>query len=528
MPGTPFLELPLIAGAQAQKHVTHNEALDRLDMLIQTNVTSTGLNTPPAAPLEGQTYIVGTSPTGLWAGQALKLASWRNGFWMFATPREGWQVFSTTDQSRLVFNAGQWLAPNERFDRLAINTVASGTDRLAVRAATSLFTHDGTDHRIKINKAAVADTASILFQTAFSGRAEFGLNGDDSFRLKTSANGAIWVDALTVDATGKIGVGTNTPQSALDVVGRAGGAVADISASNYGTGSGGFFHGQYAGGTLQAPTAPAAGTLIAGFGGRTFHSGGAFQPQAASAVHVVATESPSATAWGSGLVFLSTPTGTTIRKRAAWITPSGTIWAIDGSNDWDAASVSQAMPIPGTMIQASASSASGATSCTVNAIGYGGVAPGFRGLSSRGTNTVPTVSLAGDVLTFLAAHGHDGVSFNAASSALLMIRAEAAWSATSKATYITLETTPVGSTARAERVRVTGAGDVGIGIATPSTKLHVSGPIRCGSFVKAALPNAATSGAGAMIYVPDEVGGAVLAFSDGTAWRRVTDRLVVS
>jgi hypothetical protein len=34
--------------------------------------------------------------------------------------------------------------------------------------------------------------------------------------------------------------------------------------------------------------------------------------------------------------------------------------------------------------------------------------------------------------------------------------------------------------------------------------------------------------AGQMIYVTDAAGGAVPAFSDGTAWRRVTDRAVVT
>lgn len=33
---------------------------------------------------------------------------------------------------------------------------------------------------------------------------------------------------------------------------------------------------------------------------------------------------------------------------------------------------------------------------------------------------------------------------------------------------------------------------------------------------------------GRMAFVTDEAGGAVLAFGDGTAWRRVTDRAVVS
>lgn len=47
------------------------------------------------------------------------------------------------------------------------------------------------------------------------------------------------------------------------------------------------------------------------------------------------------------------------------------------------------------------------------------------------------------------------------------------------------------------------------------------------SYAKAALP-AASSFPGGMIYVSDEAGGATPAFSDGTNWRRVADRAIVS
>jgi len=47
------------------------------------------------------------------------------------------------------------------------------------------------------------------------------------------------------------------------------------------------------------------------------------------------------------------------------------------------------------------------------------------------------------------------------------------------------------------------------------------------SFTVATLPDATTNAA-RLIYVSNETGGAVPAFSDGTNWRRVTDRTVVS
>ena len=52
------------------------------------------------------------------------------------------------------------------------------------------------------------------------------------------------------------------------------------------------------------------------------------------------------------------------------------------------------------------------------------------------------------------------------------------------------------------------------------------GQVPMPSYTVAGVPSAAT--AGLWIFVTDETGGAVPAFSDGTDWRRVTDRAVVS
>lgn len=53
-----------------------------------------------------------------------------------------------------------------------------------------------------------------------------------------------------------------------------------------------------------------------------------------------------------------------------------------------------------------------------------------------------------------------------------------------------------------------------------------TGALQLPSYTVAGLPAATT--AGRMIYVSNESGGAVLAFSDGTNWRRVTDRTIIS
>ena len=78
------LGLPLMAAGQAQKEVTHNEALLILDSLIMPQSEAAPQNTPPVSPATGQCWLVGPAPTGDWSGQAHRLASWTEAGWRFA------------------------------------------------------------------------------------------------------------------------------------------------------------------------------------------------------------------------------------------------------------------------------------------------------------------------------------------------------------------------------------------------------------------------------------------------------------
>ncbi|WP_334148030.1 DUF2793 domain-containing protein [Hyphomicrobium sp.] len=90
---------------------------------------------------------------------------------------------------------------------VGINATADTTDRLSVASPASLFSHEGAGHQLKINKDDAGDTASVVFQTDFSGRAEFGLVGDDNFHVKVSADGSVWREAIVIDrSTGAVSV----------------------------------------------------------------------------------------------------------------------------------------------------------------------------------------------------------------------------------------------------------------------------------------------------------------------------------
>jgi len=200
---TTLLELPYIMPSQAQKHVTHNEALRILDAILHIRVEDRGLNEPTAAPAEGERHLLGSAPTGSFAGQAGKIAAFQDGAWVFHTPRPGWLIWDAADSALMVFDGAEWFPAfdQQNLSYMGINTTADETNRLAVAASATLLTHDGDGHQLKINKAAASDTASLLFQTAWSGRAEMGLAGNDDFSIKVSPDGDAWQTALTADPT---------------------------------------------------------------------------------------------------------------------------------------------------------------------------------------------------------------------------------------------------------------------------------------------------------------------------------------
>ncbi len=215
------LSLPYLLPAQAQKHVTHNEALARLDLLVQLAVEGFGVDTPPAVPGDGLVWALGFAASDAWAGQeAGTLATWTGTAWLFVAPQEGWLALDKTDGALWRWTGTDWArtaAPDlDNVSGVGVNTAHDSVNRLAVSSEASLLTHDGAGHQLKINKATSGDTASLLFQTGWSGRAEMGTAGDDSFAIKTSADGSAWTTAIAFDPATGLADGAAVQQSATD------------------------------------------------------------------------------------------------------------------------------------------------------------------------------------------------------------------------------------------------------------------------------------------------------------------------
>jgi hypothetical protein len=217
MDTTNRLGLPYLAAAQSQKHVTHNEALRALDALVQIGVLAADITAPPATPAEGDRYIVGAAPTGAFAGKGQMLAAYDDGSWRFATPRTGWIAYVAGSGVLMLFDGSAWrdvatlLRRLGNITGLGIGTQPDAANPFSASLNTALFAarspaDGGTgDIRLTLNRSASARTGSLLFQSAWSGRAELGLMGDDLFRIRSSADGAAWRDVLTADpATGAV------------------------------------------------------------------------------------------------------------------------------------------------------------------------------------------------------------------------------------------------------------------------------------------------------------------------------------
>jgi Protein of unknown function (DUF2793) len=102
---TAHLGLPLLFSGQSQKEVTVNEAFTKIDMLLAGAVDGT-LSSPPASPAIGESWIIGSGPTGAFAGRTDHIAGWSDGGWRFVQPSEGLRIYDREMAAIRIFSGG--------------------------------------------------------------------------------------------------------------------------------------------------------------------------------------------------------------------------------------------------------------------------------------------------------------------------------------------------------------------------------------------------------------------------------------
>lgn len=109
MPSTAQLSLPLVMPAQAQKHVTVNEALSILDAVTQLRVLGSDIVAPPAAVADGDAFVIPSGAEGEWQDKEGFVAVGSNGGWSFLTPRAGWRAWDQALSGWLVYDGARWV-----------------------------------------------------------------------------------------------------------------------------------------------------------------------------------------------------------------------------------------------------------------------------------------------------------------------------------------------------------------------------------------------------------------------------------
>ena len=123
------LAMPYLEAAQAQKHVTHNEALRVLDAVVMLAVLDRDLSAPSGSPADGDRYLVASGGTGAWSGRDGEIAAWQDGAWGFHAAREGWRLWVADEGVLLVFDGASWTgAATQNAALLGVNTTAIGSE----------------------------------------------------------------------------------------------------------------------------------------------------------------------------------------------------------------------------------------------------------------------------------------------------------------------------------------------------------------------------------------------------------------
>ena len=99
---------PNLMAGQAQKEVTHNEALAMIDGLLHPVAETTALSSPPSDPAVGRLWLVGTDAAGAWAGQDGRIALWTEGGWRFVTPTPAMTVWIADAGLWAQWNGSHW------------------------------------------------------------------------------------------------------------------------------------------------------------------------------------------------------------------------------------------------------------------------------------------------------------------------------------------------------------------------------------------------------------------------------------
>jgi uncharacterized protein DUF2793 len=199
MTDTPRFALPVIEAAQAQKHVTHNEALTLLDALTQLAVESRTLVVPPGSPVEGTCYIPAAGATGAWSGWEGQIVAFSGGGWVRIAPVSGLKAWVKAERLTVTYEDNVW--------RDGIALTANG-GRVTLRAKEEELTLAGAF--VETADAAFIPNRAIVL--GVSSRTTLAIAGATSYGVGIAGNPTQFGNLLGV-APGSTNIGVIGPNA---------------------------------------------------------------------------------------------------------------------------------------------------------------------------------------------------------------------------------------------------------------------------------------------------------------------------
>jgi hypothetical protein len=194
------LQLPFLAQGQAQKHVTVNESLLRLDALVQLAVVSATTTAQPASPSDGELYIMPSGKTGAaWGAMANEaLAYYVDGAWQEIAPREGWLAFVRDTNQFRNYDGAAWAAAYVAMGAAADSAVVHLTGAQTI-AGVKTFTSTMIGRAAFANIALASSSASNArgFRFALSGATSDTIYFQSTVDNYATANVVATINAAT-------------------------------------------------------------------------------------------------------------------------------------------------------------------------------------------------------------------------------------------------------------------------------------------------------------------------------------------